>query len=211
MDTSFIFKALEGQLLVLNRSTARGRETLRGLVVTQMSPLFFFLDFVIYPLLIVYFLSVGFSVHSLELFFQSLAALVLAFVTWSLAEYLVHRFFLHHFPLLERIHRAHHEAPRALIGTPTLLSLAVFIGLAYWPVLEVSGRQVASAWMAGLLGGYLIYIIAHYAIHHTGSSGYGWAKALKRHHGLHHHMNESINFGVTNRLWDRLFGTLAKV
>lgn len=209
MVTSFIFRAREGQLFIRSWSAARGRDAYRGLVSTRMSPLWFFLDFVIYPLLIVYFLFVGFSVWSLEALFQSLATLVLAFATWSLAEYLVHRFFLHNVPLFEAMHHAHHESPRALIGTPTVLSLAAFMGLAYWPVLELSGQQAASAWMAGLLGGYLTYITAHYAIHHTGSNGYGWAKVLKRHHGLHHYQDGKINFGVTNRLWDRLFGTLA--
>ena len=209
MDTSFISRAIEGQHLIWNRSAARGRDALRGFVATRMTPLFFFLDFVIYPPLIVYFLLAGFSVRSLDMFLQSLGAFVLALVAWSLAEYLVHRFVLHHVPLFEAMHDAHHDAPRALIGTPTLLSLAVFMGLAYWPLLEVSGRQIASAWMAGLLGGYLAYIVAHFAIHHFGSSGYGWAKTLKRHHGLHHHHNGGINFGVTSRFWDRVFRTLA--
>lgn len=210
MDTSFFFKAFEGQHSLRSWSTAMGREAYRVLFSTRMSPLFFFLDFVIYPLLIAYFLFIGFNVQSLETFFQSLAILVLAFATWSISEYVVHRFVLHHFPLFERIHRAHHEAPRALIGTPTFLSVPIFIGLAYWPVLEISGQQAASAWMAGLLAGYLTYVLAHYAIHHTGSSGYGWAKILKRHHGLHHHVNGNKNFGVTTRLWDRLFRTLTK-
>jgi sterol desaturase/sphingolipid hydroxylase (fatty acid hydroxylase superfamily) len=187
----------------------RSREAFRGLIATRMSPLFYFLDFVIYPPLILYFLIAGFSVQTFALFLLSLAALVLALVTWSLAEYLVHRFVLHHVPLFAAMHNAHHHAPSALIGTPTLLSLAVFLALAYWPLLEIAGRQLSSASMAGLLGGYLAYIVTHYAIHHWGSSGYGWAKALKRHHGLHHHQNGDSNFGVTNRFWDRLFRTLA--
>ena len=209
MNNAFILRAHQCQLFIRSWSAARGRDACRGLVSTRMTPLWFFLDFAIYPLLVVYFLFVGFSVWSPEALLQSAAILVLAFAIWSLAEYLVHRYFLHHVPLLEAIHHAHHESPRALIGTPTVLSLAAFMGLAYWPVLELAGQQTAAAWMAGMLGGYLNYIAVHYAIHHTGSNGYGWAKALKRHHGLHHYQDGKTNFGVTNRLWDRLFGTLA--
>jgi sterol desaturase/sphingolipid hydroxylase (fatty acid hydroxylase superfamily) len=208
MDTSFISKAIVVQHLIWNRSTAHSRNAFRGLIATRMSPLFFFLDFLIYPPLILYFLNVGLSVDSLASLLQSLAALVLALVSWSLTEYLLHRFVLHHVPLFEAMHTAHHHAPRALVGTPTLLSLAIFMGLVYWPVLEMSGQRISSACMAGLLGGYLAYTITHYAIHHWGSSGYRWAKSLKRHHGLHHHQNGNINFGVTSRLWDRIFGTL---
>jgi sterol desaturase/sphingolipid hydroxylase (fatty acid hydroxylase superfamily) len=35
-----------------------------------------------------------------------------------------------------------------------------------------------------------------------------WATNLKRHHALHHYRGGESNFGVTTRIWDRLFGTL---
>ncbi|MDL2339621.1 MAG: hypothetical protein QFE16_17445, partial [Pseudomonadota bacterium] len=49
-------------------------------------------------------------------------AFIVGSVSWTLAEYLLHRFFLHGVPPLRRSHLRHHAAPRALIGAPAWLS-----------------------------------------------------------------------------------------
>ena len=33
-------------------------------------------------------------------------------------------------------------------------------------------------------------------------------RVLRRHHAIHHHRDETVNFGVTSPLWDHVFGTL---
>ena len=54
--------------------------------------------------------------------------------------------------------------------------------------------------------GYLAYGGVHYWLHHRSTRHLPPLRRLKRHHALHHHRNESCNFGVSTRFWDRVFG-----
>lgn len=200
---------VEFQYQRLRRYVVKAGAAMGGLVSPRMSQRMFFLDFIVYPILIVACLIVAFGNDSYGQWLESLALVVFGYGFWTLAEYLVHRFVLHHVPMFSAVHNAHHDAPRELIGTPTVLSVAVFFCSAFLPVAEFYGVRPAGAWLAGLLSGYLSYAAIHYAVHHLGSGGYGLVKRLKRQHGVHHHRNGNCNFGVTTSLWDRLFGTLA--
>lgn len=191
------------------RSTSGAWTFLNALLSPKMSPGFFFLDFAVYPLLITGFLFIALRAGGIADGLLSMAIVISGYVFWTLAEYLVHRYVLHHVPVFAAVHLAHHHAPRDLIGTPTLLSAAMFLGLGFWPMLELTSLPVASAWMAGLLAGYLSYVAVHYAVHHFGSGGHGLLKGLKRHHALHHYRDGHHNFGVTTGIWDRVFATLA--
>jgi hypothetical protein len=42
---------------------------------------------------------------------------------WTLVEYAVHRWVYHRVPFFKKLHDAHHESPRALIGAPLVLQL----------------------------------------------------------------------------------------
>jgi len=48
--------------------------------------------------------------------------------SWTLLEYVLHRFVFHHMPLIADLHHAHHAVPRAYLGTPTWASLVVLAG-----------------------------------------------------------------------------------
>jgi sterol desaturase/sphingolipid hydroxylase (fatty acid hydroxylase superfamily) len=184
------------------------RAGLRGLLSIEMSPACFYLDFVVYPAVILVSLVLAFTGATVGEALLSVAMILFGYAVWTLVEYGLHRLALHHVPKLEEIHKAHHDAPRDLIGTPTLVSVVAFAGLAYWPAVELAGLRTASAWMAGLLAGYLCYTLAHHAIHNLSMGKSRWAMTLKRHHALHHYRDGKSNFGVTTRIWDRLFGTL---
>jgi sterol desaturase/sphingolipid hydroxylase (fatty acid hydroxylase superfamily) len=166
----------------------------------------FFLDFVVYPPLILLCLVLAFGPDG---GWASVAMIALGLLGWSLAEYLIHRFAFHHAPLLQQIHLAHHDAPRELNGTPTLVTVAVFYGLVYWPLTWMLRAEWAAALTAGLLLGYLAYVGVHYVVHHLGSGGRAWLRRLIRLHAVHHH-DVAHNFGVTSPLWDWVFGTLAR-
>ena len=199
---------LEFQFRRLRRQIATGRAAVWGLVSPDMSPPMFFLDFVVYPSIIIACLFIAFDNSGYEQWLKSLTLVVSGYWFWTLAEYIVHRFVLHRVPLFSTLHKAHHAAPRELIGTPTVFSLAVFYCFAFWPIAEYDGVQPAASWLAGLLAGYFWYVAVHYAVHHFGSGGYSFIKRLKRQHAVHHHGEGECNFGVTTTLWDRLFGTL---
>jgi sterol desaturase/sphingolipid hydroxylase (fatty acid hydroxylase superfamily) len=185
----------------------RARRRAWGLVSPNMSPGMFFLDFAAYPLAIALCLFLAFDGGGPGRRLESAGLALSGLAAWTLAEYLIHRFVLHAVPGFAGVHMAHHGAPRELVGTPTVFSLAAFYAFAFWPIAHFAGAQAAGAFVAGLLGGYLAYAAAHYAVHHLGSGGYGLMQALKRQHALHHHGDSGRNFGVTTGFWDRVFGT----
>jgi len=58
----------------------------------------------------------------------------------------------------------------------------------------------------GYVIGYMFYDITHYYIHHFNpKSAYGLR--LKKNHMLHHFKSHDERFGVSNMVWDKVFGT----
>ncbi len=188
------------------QSARKARAWILQMFSAEMSAWAFFLDFLVYPPLILLCLVLAFGSGG---GFGSVAMIALGLLGWSLAEYLIHRFAFHHAPLLRQIHLAHHAAPRELQGTPMLVTLLVFYVLVYWPLTELTRPAWAAAVMAGVLLGYLAYVSVHYIVHHLGSGGRAWLRRLIRLHAVHHH-DVAQNFGVTSPLWDWVFRTLAR-
>ena len=174
-----------------------------------MSPRMFYLDFFVYPPIILACLIIAFDHGGWLQWVKSVALIISGYGIWTLIEYVAHRFVLHRVVFFATLHGAHHDQPNALIGTPTVFSLAMFFCLAFWPIAEFDGMRPAASWFAGLLAGYFLYIVVHYLVHHVSSGGFRFIKVLKRRHALHHHSEVECNFGVTTNFWDRLFGTLA--
>ncbi len=135
-------------------------------------------------------------------------------VGWTLAEYLLHRFVLHGLAPFKHWHARHHQRPTALIGSPTLFSLALLGGFAAFPAWWLLGNWPATALSFGVIGGYLAYGLVHHATHHTTSrrgTGGRWLNRRRRWHALHHSRGASgaraANFGVTSSFWDHVFRT----
>lgn len=172
----------------------------------QLSKIGYFGDFIVYPVAIAGMATLALWRASPEQFAVSLTAFVSGIAIWTLAEYLLHRYLLHHLPRVREMHEAHHNNQTALIGSPMWLSLAAFACLVYLPLhLLVPG--LASALTAGFMAGYLWYVGVHHLIHHDGLGQSAWAHRLKRRHMLHHHFDDEGNFGVTSGFWDKVFGT----
>jgi sterol desaturase/sphingolipid hydroxylase (fatty acid hydroxylase superfamily) len=170
----------------------------------HMPPVLFFLDFAVYPPIILACLFFGIWHHAVV---ASVALVLLGYVTWTLAEYLVHRFVLHHVPLFAKMHTEHHDEALELIGTPTLMSLFFLYVTVYIPLSYAAGTHIALCSMAGFLAGYISYVWVHYAVHHKGSGGFKFMRKLKRQHAVHHHGTSAYNFGVTTDIWDKVFFT----
>lgn len=144
----------------------------------------------------------------------ALAACVLAgLALWSLVEYGLHRFVLHRVQPFQRWHGEHHGRPTALIGTPTLLSAALFATLVFAPAWALAGAWFATAFTLGMLAGYLAYVVTHFAAHHAappGLAGTRWLRRRRRSHALHHARRQDHGcYGVTSGFWDRVFGSMA--
>lgn len=142
--------------------------------------------------------------------------------TWTLLEYLLHRFVLHGLAPFKQWHVEHHRRPTALIAAPTVLSAAVFT-VVLLPAAWLFGPRPAAALGVGLLGAYLVYGLIHHAIHRpmtAYATHFGGRWLLKRRlwHGQHHrrmHMTpgnpqSSVTegyYGVSSAWWDRVFRT----
>lgn len=163
-------------------------------------------DFVFYSSVVVIlavFLLVD-SPRSQRLEIMSLT--VLGLLSWSVIEYALHRFVLHGLQPFRRWHMEHHQRPRALIGTPTILSGTLIALLVFLPALLWADLWSTCAFMLGLLTGYQIYAVTHHAIHHWHADT-AWLRQRKRWHALHHHTQRSGCYGVTSPFWDYIFGS----
>ncbi|MCM2277482.1 MAG: sterol desaturase family protein [Oligoflexia bacterium] len=140
-------------------------------------------------------------------------------LTWTLAEYLLHRFVFHFRPrprpwgaLQERalylLHGLHHEDPQdssRLVMPPVPGLLLAALLFAFFRLFLDAGR--VEPFFAFFLLGYLWYDTTHFAVHHfTPRTRYG--RWLKRHHMLHHYGGSGARFGVSTPLWDHVFNTL---
>lgn len=137
-----------------------------------------------------------------------LAFALAGLLSWTAIEYGMHRFILHGWKLFSRLHEEHHQRPRALIFTPTILSAALIALLVFVPVLLASGFWRACALTLGVLTGYLAYTVTHHAVHHWHFDN-AWLKKRKRLHALHHYsIRQTVYYGVTSEFWDRVFGSI---
>jgi sterol desaturase/sphingolipid hydroxylase (fatty acid hydroxylase superfamily) len=146
---------------------------------------------------------------------DSAALFLIGAFTWTLAEYWLHRTFFHWVPngrwgerLHFLVHGVHHEWPRDKyrLVMPPMVSLSLFV-LFLGIFTLLLGATYALPFHAGFTTGYMAYDLTHYYIHHYNpKSAHGLA--LKKHHMLHHFKTPSSRFGVSSRLWDRIFGTL---
>ena len=143
---------------------------------------------------------------------KELATLAVAGVAiWTAIEYAMHRFLLHGVQPFKSWHEEHHQRPKAIIFTPTILSLAWQFVLIYIPALLAGGPWRAAALTFGVLAGYLSYTITHHAVHHWHADN-AWLKRRKRWHALHHYRTDTPGcYGVTTAFWDRVFGSALRV
>lgn len=137
--------------------------------------------------------------------YVSLACYAGAIFAVSLCEYALHRWIFHSDVTLARAgHAMHHESPRALIGLPWFLTAAFWWSIAYVAVKLLHIPYVLS-FMAAFITGYVFYAIIHHTLHQYEVKNRR-LRALRTHHRIHHRF-PNVNFGVTNRFWDKVFGT----
>ncbi len=131
---------------------------------------------------------------------------------WTLIEYGLHRYGMHHRPgrdLISREHLVHHADPAAtslLLRTLGHLGVAVVAAGAGLGLSFVIGAPLAAGLAAGVSFGYSAYELLHWHAHHRPPrTPYG--VRLRHRHFQHHFGAPRANYGVTSRTWDRVFGT----
>jgi sterol desaturase/sphingolipid hydroxylase (fatty acid hydroxylase superfamily) len=142
----------------------------------------------------------------------TLAALLAGLCAWTLIEYAVHRFVLHHVPPFKRWHTEHHRRPRAAIGLPTVFSGALFAAFVFAPAWWLGGLLPARDLTLGVLAGYLGYALVHRGVHQP-LGRRRWLAGHQRWHARHHAATAApgVAYGVTSGLWDHVFGTAPPV
>lgn len=139
--------------------------------------------------------------------------IALGWLTWSLTEYLLHRYVFHFEPrsaLLQRavfiIHGNHHADSNDPLRNlmPPIVSIPV--GLLIWAAALAVAGPVGTWLLFGFICGYVIYDLVHYACHQLPMRG-RLGRMLKAHHMRHHHLKKKGNYAITGMVWDRVFAT----
>lgn len=133
---------------------------------------------------------------------------------WTLMEYVIHRWAFHYHPKSETgqrihflVHGIHHDYPRD--ATRLVMPLLVSIPLAtlFFFLFKLSFGTFYLSIFSGFVLGYISYDSIHYATHHFKMEG-KIGKFLKTYHLKHHYGDEHTAYGVSNPLWDYVFGTV---
>jgi dihydroceramide fatty acyl 2-hydroxylase len=136
---------------------------------------------------------------------------------WSLAEYWIHRIIFHFEPergigarihwIIHGVHHDHPNDPLRLVMPPSVsVPLASLFMLGFYAVL---GSPAFLPFGAGFLGGYLLYDMIHYHLHHhrpTTAVG-RWLREL---HMRHHFQDHERGYGISAPYWDYVFRTALK-
>lgn len=134
-------------------------------------------------------------------------ALLAGWVTLSLVAYSIHRFAFHGRGALARAHARHHAEPLdEQTDAVSFFGPIAIIAAAWLLVAGVGATAAADGIAAGGCLGYSWFRLVHRMVHVPGRPA-----LFRRYLAFHqrHHASPGVNFGVTTRAWDRLFGTHA--
>lgn len=147
-------------------------------------------------------------------FIYGVFSIATGILLWSLTEYIIHRWAFHYEPKTETgkkvhflVHGIHHDYPRdaTRLVMPLLVSLP--LALLFYSLFKTMFGAYHLNVFCGFIMGYVSYDSIHYATHHLDMKG-KVGKFLKTYHLRHHYADEHTAYGVSNPLWDYIFGTV---
>jgi sterol desaturase/sphingolipid hydroxylase (fatty acid hydroxylase superfamily) len=124
---------------------------------------------------------------------------------WSLEEYVFHRYALH-YPMLYSLYHGIHHVRWVQLSTlfkPQWL-IAAAMASQYQLLVWLFGTLAANHAFVWLPMYYLLFEWLHYCSHYSGPR---WLSAIREYH-RRHHIDETVNYGITTPLWDWVGGTL---
>lgn len=136
------------------------------------------------------------------------------YLFWTLTEYWLHRLVFHFEPehpvgarLHWIIHGVHHDHPNDPLRLVMPPSVSVPLAIVFYVLFRVVlGADIAPAFGAGFLFGYLLYDMTHYHVHHHKPRTRA-GRRLRELHMRHHFQDDTRGFGVSAPWWDHVFGT----
>jgi 4-hydroxysphinganine ceramide fatty acyl 2-hydroxylase len=139
---------------------------------------------------------------------------ILGAFSFTLLEYVMHRFLYHLAPTTEKrkklqytLHGVHHDHPndKERLAMPPAASVVIAV-LLYLLFRWVLGHNVFG-FIPGFLLGYSLYLFIHYSVH-IFAPPKNFLRKLWVHHGIHHYKQPERAYGVSTPLWDYVFGTM---
>lgn len=168
-------------------------------------PSHYWIGFVTDPVTVVLFIFWDTSILHRSIY-ASIGCYTGGMLTVSLCEYALHRWIFHSDRVLANTgHLMHHESPDVLLAVPWFVTAGLWWSIAYIAVNQLRIPFVPSV-TAGFVTGYTVYGTVHHILHHHNLGSRRFRK-LRIHHRIHHRFPD-VNFGITSRLWDKVFGTM---
>jgi 4-hydroxysphinganine ceramide fatty acyl 2-hydroxylase len=151
---------------------------------------------------------------------EMLAIVFAGVLSWSFAEYMIHRLMFHcedffYFPRFSKfyaihflVHGIHHAFPqdRLRLVFPPILGLPIMKAVIISPIRSVLPPYYSYPFLIGITIGYILYDMVHYFVHHSDPKD-GYMKMIKAYHLQHHYKNGTLGFGVSSKFWDKVFNT----
>ena len=130
-----------------------------------------------------------------------IAMFALGLFLWTFIEYAIHGFLSHIFETFATpLHAEHHRDPHAVFTVGAWLPTAAVSVV----IFGVFGLTPATTVWLGIVAGFLAYEFFHYRIHFMAPIC-AMEERLRQRHLAHHFRAPDEIFGVTNRIWDRIF------
>ena len=171
-----------------------------------------------YPLTIFY--GVGAVLLAYTIYFgilgpgASILLFVAGFLSFTLVEYLIHRYTFHmeaDTPKKERLqyvlHGAHHDFPKdkTRLAMPPLVSIV--LAATFFLFYRILLGEYGIPFTGGFVAGYASYLCVHYSVH-AFPTPKNILRRLWIHHALHHYQQPNAAYGVSSPLWDIFFKTM---
>ncbi|GGE76372.1 sterol desaturase family protein [Priestia taiwanensis] len=177
----------------------------------------FFFHFDVFFVIMMLLGAIAYVVYS-GLTFVLVGAFVLGLIIFSFSEYVTHRFIFHMKPpenafmlkLIKRLHYDHHVHPNdlSLLFLPLWYSIPNLFVLAAVFYVFIQSFLITLSFSGGLMCMLLLYEWKHYIAHRPIKPKTKFGQWLKKTHILHHFKNENYWYGVSNPVFDKIFGTL---
>jgi sterol desaturase/sphingolipid hydroxylase (fatty acid hydroxylase superfamily) len=162
---------------------------------------------------VAFFIYRSFSVAHTSIL-QFVGMFLIGLLSWTLFEYIMHRWIFHFVPKSDWglrlhfiFHGVHHDYPNDMkrLVLPLSVSIPLAFGVYFGFRLFMPPVYLYPFFSAFVLG-YIFYDTVHYALHHFNFKGEFWKK-IKKHHMLHHYSDETKGFGVSSELWDKVLNS----
>ncbi|MFT5725758.1 MAG: 4-hydroxysphinganine ceramide fatty acyl 2-hydroxylase [Bacteroidia bacterium] len=145
-------------------------------------------------------------------FWQAFLLFNLGRLTFTLVEYVLHRYVYHSGEYDKpiswqfKVHGVHHKHPNVKDQLAMPIPIALVILILFFILFTFMMGQISLFFFSGFVIGYSFYLTMHYLIH-VRKAPKNYFRWFWRHHHLHHRFDD-IAFGLSSRIWDRVFRTM---